>query len=396
MSDIACNDQRTLDIQAGLDGILGQRLAHLVHTLVQVNLNCGRHCGSLLGQETCGILLQLLDEDTVLGDLSLDVTVSRAANAQTYGARRCVARTTNNTYIVYQILTTELSTYAALLADIEHLLLPLQIAEVAATLVTRCGQVIEITSRSLLNGCEVGLSRSTTDAECQVVGRTSRSTQILDVLLNELGQVLLGQQRLGLLIQEGLVSRATTLGDEQKLILVALSCIEVDLCGQVGAAILLVEHIEGNYLRVTEVALLVGLINTASNALSIVSARINVLALLTDTDCGTRILTSGQLTLGSYALVEQHRVSHELVVVGSFGIFENVSQLLQVRRTQIERNVVVSLFCQQLQALGINFQNTTTVALNNFHIVFCKETIFRSIVFDGERLLIDEISHSVK
>ena len=59
------------------------------------------------------------------------------------------------------------------------------------------------------------------------------------MLLEELNERLLVQQRLGLLIEEGLICRATTLGDEQKLILhTGMTAIDVDLRGEVGCRVL--------------------------------------------------------------------------------------------------------------------------------------------------------------
>ena len=50
------------------------------------------------------------------------------------------------------------------------------------------------------------------------------------MLGDKLRERLLVQESLGLLIEEGLVCRTTTLGDEEELILVTLGCIDSRLC----------------------------------------------------------------------------------------------------------------------------------------------------------------------
>lgn len=50
--------------------------------------------------------------------------------------------------------------------------------------------------------------------------------------LDELGQRLLVQKRLGLLVQERLVGRAPSLGDEQEAVRITLSRVQVDLPGR--------------------------------------------------------------------------------------------------------------------------------------------------------------------
>ena len=186
VSNIASNNKCTLKVKAGLDRILCKDFANLIHTLVKVNIYCWRHCWSLLWKEASWILLKLLNEDTLWGNLSLDITVCRAANADSYWARGCVTRCADNANVVNKVLTTELCTDTHILANLEDLLLPLQVTEATTALVTRCWELVKITCRCLLNSCKTHLSRCTTDTNCEVIWRTSRCTKILDVLLEEL------------------------------------------------------------------------------------------------------------------------------------------------------------------------------------------------------------------
>ena len=227
-----------------------------------------------------------------------------------------------------------------------------------------------------------------------MVGRAGRSAQILDVGTDELGERLLVEQRLGLLVEEGLVGRAAALGDEEEFVLHAgLAAVDVNLCREVRSRVLLVNHREGDHLRIAEVALLVGLVDAAGDAAGVVGAGPYVLTLVGDADGRTGILAGGQLALGGHALVEQHRVGDELVVVGRFGVVEDVAQLLQVRRAQVERHVAVGGLREQLEARGVDLQHLAAVALDHFHVILRQKTVLGFVLPDGERLLIDEFRH---
>ena len=294
-----------------------------------------------------------------------------------------------------QILAAELCAYTALLADLQHLLLPFQIAEAAPALIAGGGQRIEIAGRSLLDRRKAHLGRCSADADGQMVGRAGRRSQILDMGLDELRQGLFVEQGLRLLVEEGFVCRAAAFGNEEELILHAgMSAIDVDLRRKVRSRILLLDHRERHDLRVAEIAVPVGFIDAARDVLGIIDTRIDVLPLVADTDGRTRILAGRQFALGSHALVEQHRIGHETVVVRGFGILQDMTQFFQMRRTQIERHVTVRCLRQQFQPFGVDLQNLAAVALHDLHIIFGQQTVLRSILAYGERLLIDEFRHN--
>ena len=306
-----------------------------------------------------------------------------------------MARSADHAHVVHEILAAELGADAALATDFQHLLLPFQVAEAAAALVARSGKLVEVAGRSLLHRREAHLGRRAADAEGQVVRRAGRRAEVEDMLSDEIRERLLVQQRLGLLVEEGLVGRAAALGDEEELVLHAgLAAVDVDLRRKVRARVLLVGHREGHDLRIAEVALLVGLVNSPGDALGVVGSRPDVLALVPDADGRAGVLAGRQLALGGHALVEQHRVGHELVVVGGLRIVEDVAQLLQMRRTQIERHVRIGRLRQQLEARGVHFQDFTPVALDDLHVILRQKTVLGFVLPDGERLLIDEVCHN--
>ena len=115
---------------------------------------------------------------------------------------------------------------------------------------------------------------------------------------------------------------------------------------------------------------------------------------MADADGRAGVLTGRQLALGRNDLIQQHGVGHELVVVGSFGIFEDVAQLLQVRGAQIERHVAVGGLRQQFETRGVHLQDFTSGALDDLHVILRQKTVLGFVLPHGERLLINKVSHN--
>ena len=391
MGNVARHDQRALDIETGLDRILRQRLAYFVHTLVEIELDGGLHIRSFLRQEAGRIFFKLFEENTVCGNFRLDVAVGAATHADTDRAGRRMARESNDAHVVHEVFAAELGTHAALLANFQDLLLPLQVAERATALVAAGRQVVEVTGRSLLYGREIRLGRRTADHDGQVVRRTSRRAEVHDMRFDEISQILLGEQRFGLLVEERFVGRSPALGDKQELVFVARSGVKVDLGRQVSPAVLLLGHRERHHLRIAQVPVAVSLVNAFRQHLGVIGTGVHVLALLADHDRRTGILAGGQFALGRYDLVDQHRVSDKLIVVSGFGILEDVRQFLQVCSTQVERYVGKSLFGKQFQTFGVDLKHFASVAFDHLHVILREQAILRCVGRQRKRLLILEL-----
>ena len=69
------------------------------------------------------MIVKLLDPDTVLIDLGLDVAVGRARNPHSYGTRCAVTRQTNDADIMSKIFSAELCAETYFTGFFEHLLL---------------------------------------------------------------------------------------------------------------------------------------------------------------------------------------------------------------------------------------------------------------------------------
>ena len=91
-----------------------------------------------------GIVVHLFNPDTFFIDFTLDVTVGRAAYAQTYGAAGTVTGETYDAYIVCKILTTELCAQTDAVCFFEELLFEFYVAESTSGFVARGGEVVVV------------------------------------------------------------------------------------------------------------------------------------------------------------------------------------------------------------------------------------------------------------
>ena len=304
-----------------------------------------------------------------------------------------MTRHTDHTHVVHEILAPELRTHAALPAYPQDTLLPLQIAKGAAALVAACGQRIVITGRSLLDRREVGLGGSAAYHHRKVVGRAGRRTEVLYLLLDELRQRLFVQQRLGLLIEESLIGRTAALGDEKELVLVARFGIDVDLRREVVAAVFLLGHGEGHHHRVTQVPVAVGFVHSPADGLGIVRPGIHVFSFPAYRYGRTGILTGGQFALSGNDLIEQHRIGHEPIVIGRLRILQDVGELLQMRRTQIERHLGKSFAGKQFEPARVYAQDPPAATLLHTDIIFGKQPVLGFVLSQRKGFLILEFRH---
>ena len=263
--NIASHNDGTLQVYASANRILGQFSTNSIDTLVEINLNacCAlTRIAQLFRNEFCGVGIHLLEEHTVLCDLSLDIAVGRAAYAHTDGAACAVTRQTYHTDVVCQILATKLCTETYLMSLFKQFVLKVDIAECATCLVACGRQTVIILDACQLHGKQVLLGRCTTDNESDVIRRTSCCAQALHLLNEERQQcALVLNSSLGHGIEVCFVGRATTLSNHHETILITLSSLNINLCGQIATGVHLVVHIERSVLRVTQIVLCKGVIN---------------------------------------------------------------------------------------------------------------------------------------
>ena len=137
--DVAGDDQRAGERQPGLDRVLRQLGADLVHRPVEVDPHdvvalvlevlVGR-----LGQEPRRVGLELLEEDALGGDLAERLAVGRAGDGDGDGERGAVAGEPDDADVVAEVLAAELRADAELAGQLEDLLLELGVAEAVAAI----------------------------------------------------------------------------------------------------------------------------------------------------------------------------------------------------------------------------------------------------------------------
>ena len=286
VSDITAHDDGAIEREASRYGVLIEESEDLGHGAIEVDLNDFTLAGiaELLGDKFTGELIEFFDPDTIAVDLRLDITVGRAADAHTYGARSAMTRHTDHTDIVGEILTAELSSESYIVGGVEEFLLEFDISESVAILIALSGEIVVILHRSLLDSGEVGFGRSTADDESDMIGRTSGSAESLHLLDKERHESLLIKDSLSLLIEISLIGRAATLSHEEELILIALGGMDFDLRREVATGVHLIIHIEGSVLRIAEIILSISLIYTLRDHLLIVATGPYLLTLISGTD----------------------------------------------------------------------------------------------------------------
>ena len=172
-----------------------------------------------LGHVVRGVGLELLEEDAVGGDLAQRLPVRRARDGERHRARGAVPRQPDHADVVAEVLAAELRADPERLGQLEDLLLELEVAEAVRAHRPRGRQVVEVVRRGVLRGLERELRRRTADHHGQVVRRARGRAERADLLVEELQHPRRVQDRLGLLVEEGLVGRAAALGHEEELVL---------------------------------------------------------------------------------------------------------------------------------------------------------------------------------
>ena len=131
-----------------------------------------------------------------------------------------------------------------------------------------------------------------------MVRRTTGSPQSIHLFGKKLFQTRWIQQRFGLLVERGLVSRSAAFSDEQELVFRAFGGHEIDLCRQIRARINLVVHVQRRRLGVTQVFFRVGFVNPLREIFFIFHARPNLLALFAEDSSRTGVLAEWENSLG--------------------------------------------------------------------------------------------------
>ncbi|GFI68143.1 hypothetical protein IMSAG192_01684 [Muribaculaceae bacterium] len=205
-----------------------------------------------------------------------------------------------------------------------------------------------------------------------MVGGTCGCAERLHLLYEEWHELLGIEQRFCLLVEVGLVGRASALGHEEEIVFVAVDSVEVDLCGKVASGVYLVVHVKRSVLRVAQVASCVCVIYTVGYLLFVASAGVYVLAFLADAYCRTGVLAEGELSFSRDFSVAQHCESHKLIVLAGFWVGKDFGYHLVVLATEHERIVVCCLTGKHAERLGVYHEHLAVAPFLNLHIVGCE------------------------
>ena len=361
VSDVAGNDDGTLEVNASAYGIFCKLGTHGINTLVKVYLyalGALARTAQLLGDKLCGVLVHLLKPDTVLVDFCLYVSVGRAAHTHTDRTACSVAWQADNSDVVGKMLASELCSESNLVCFLQQLVLKVDVTERPSRLVACGRQVVIVLDACELHREQVLLCRCATNYEGYVVGRTCSRSERLHLLYEERQQcalVLYGSLCHG--IEVGLVGRSTTLCHHDEPVLSSLHCLYINLGWQVAAGVHLIVHVEGSILRVAQVVLSIRVVDTERQSLLVLKASPYLLSFLAMNDGRTSILAEGQHALNCSLSIAQELQSHILVVLAGLRVSEDSCHLLVVGTAQHKLTVVEGLLSQKGQCLLAYFQN---------------------------------------
>ena len=302
-----------------------------------------------------------------------------------------MARQAHHTHIQGEVLAAKLRPEAAGARRFQHLRFKIQITEGAAMGVAGRGHGVEILGAGHLDDLHGRLSRGAADDKHQVVGRAGRCAQREHLLGQELDDGLRVQHGARLLKQIRLVSRAAALGDEQEFVFLALHRIQIELRRQVGAGVLLGEHVQRGILRVAQVVLGVGMVDPFGERRLVAAAGPDLLALFAHDDRGPGVLAERQQTGGRHIGILEHRQRDHAVVLAGFRIVKDRRDLLQMLWPQEEIDVVESLVREQGQRLRLDAKHRLAIEVLHAHMALRELAVLGVIVFEFEQLLVMKV-----
>jgi hypothetical protein len=167
----------------------------------------------------------------------------------------------------------------------------------------------------------------------------------------------MGEQRWRALVQKRLVGRTAALGDKQEVVAVLAFFIDVDLGGEVGLGVLLLEHGKRSELRIAQVPALIGVHHAARQCLVIAALGPDLAALLGHDDRGSRILAHRQYAAGCNVGVLEQVEGDETIVLGRFRIVQNRCELLEMTWPEQMVDVAEGRFGKKAQTVHIDRQD---------------------------------------
>ena len=237
-----------------------------------------------------------------------------------------------------EVFSAKLGADADLAGDSEEFFFQLEIAEGLAVFVALGGEVVVIFGGGEFDGFQAGLGGSAADDESEVVGRAGGGAEGTHFFDAEFSEALGVEEGFRFLIEEGLVGGAASLVDEEEIVFVSGGGVELDLGGEVILGVDLLIHGKGGDLRVAEVFLGVGFVDSFGEVGFVVGSGPDVLTFFPHDDGGAGVLTAGEDAVsGNLSILEKHEGDHA-VVLGGLGVIEDGGDLLEVGGAELEGN----------------------------------------------------------
>src|SRR6516165_4995427 len=192
VSDVARDNQRAGEAEAGLDRVSREGAADLVHRSGQVDRHdLAAECGIIdFRKEAGGVRFELLEEYALGGDLAENLTVSRAGDADPDRQAGAVPRQPDHPNVMAEILAAELSADPETAGQLQHLLLEPTVAVGLPEAVALARQSVEVAAAGELDRLQIHFGRSAADHDSEVVGRASGGAESADFLVEEIQQRL--------------------------------------------------------------------------------------------------------------------------------------------------------------------------------------------------------------
>mmetsp|Transcript_24775 Transcript_24775/g.58881 ORF Transcript_24775/g.58881 Transcript_24775/m.58881 type:complete len:306 (+) Transcript_24775:1057-1974(+) len=272
-----------------------------------------------------------------------------------------------------EVLAPELRPDPHFLAELVDLGLPLEVAEGTAPRVAAGVELIEVLGAGELHCLKRLLGAEAADHERDVVRGAGSGAEGLDFLFDELRERRRVQQRLGLLVEEGLVGGPSSLGHEHELVLVALGRVQVDLGREVALGVGLLEHVLRRHLGIAQVGASIRVIDSLRDVRLILPISDHLEPALAHADPSPGVLAAGEDHASSDVCVLEQLERDEAVVVGGLRVLEDVGQGLEMRRAEEMRDVDHGLPGQQAQRLRFHLEVLLTArAVHHRDVVACQ------------------------
>ena len=335
----------------------------------------GRH----FGEKSCGIGLELFEEDAVTRDLAESLTIRAARDRHRNRTARTVAGKSDHAHVVAEVLAAKLCADSGLLGEGKNLCFEIEVTESMSSRASARRKRIEVSRAREFGGLDGVLGRRSTDDDRKVIRRTRCGAERLHLLEQPGQQGLFVQQGLRLLEEITLVRRAATLGEEEELVLITIDCVDLDFRREVRIGVAFLIHRNRCELAVAKVAREIGVVDAAGDRLFVATTGEHELTLLRLHDRRAGVLAHRKHTTRCNSCVLQEIEGDEAIVRARFWVGEDVGELLEVARAEQVCNVAHRSAREQGQCRVVDAKEFAERRGERVDAVGAEESVFRRV-----------------